>query len=245
MSGQQEMEVTSVMLSLDLDPRVVKALHECSETSGRTLEQVVECILSQHLEICCKEERQPVSVSSLTWDSLVPYARRLKIGTQFNLYDLMIRMHSDKGLSSLKISSAWHSAFAQWVRRNHEFVVERSPRGNLYTRVSEEQAPIPDRVTDAVPFIDRLTNTELLVKLKDAASAQPVGKEFTFGSLLRAMDRNKLPKRISAGMHMQFNSWLHGTRAFSSFHKKVELEEFECSTLAQFFIRRAATGEGD
>jgi hypothetical protein len=142
MSGQ-EMELTSVNLSLDLDPRVVRSLHECAESSGRSLEQVVECILQQHLNVCCEEERQPVDTASLTWDALVPYARKLKIGIRFNLYDLMIRLHSHKGLSSLKISSAWHSAFAQWVRDHNEFICERTAKGNLYTRISDTQAPLP------------------------------------------------------------------------------------------------------
>lgn len=143
MSGQ-ETDLTSIMLSLDLEAGVVKALHQCAETSGRSLTQIVECILRQHLDVCCDEERQPVEVSTLTWDVLVPYARKLQIGTRFNLYDLMIRLHSDKGLSSLKISSAWHSAFAQWARLHNEFVCERTAKGNFYTRISVVPAPLPN-----------------------------------------------------------------------------------------------------
>lgn len=143
MSGQ-ETDLTSIMLSLDLEPNVVRALRQCAETSGRSLTQVVECILRQHMDVCCDEEKQPVDTSSLTWDALVPYARKLPIGLRFNLYDLMIRLHSHEGLSSLKISSAWHSAFAQWARLHDEFVCERTAKGNFYTRISDTPAPLPN-----------------------------------------------------------------------------------------------------
>lgn len=243
MSGQ-ETDLTSVGLSLDLEPSVVKALHQCAETSGRSLKQVVECILRQHLDICCEEERQPVAVSSLTWDVLIPYARRLKIGTRFNLYDLMLRLHSDKGLSSLKISSAWHSAFAQWVRRNNEFTCERSPRGNVYQRNTDREAPLPERVVDKVPFIDRMTNTELLNKLKDAADAKPAGETFTVSDLLSAMDKNKLPKHFSGATHLSFIRWVKASTKFDVFYKESEREGDTNSERA--FIRRSthsSTGE--
>lgn len=233
----QETDLTSVMLSLDLEPSVIKALHQCAETSGRSLEQVVACIVRQHLDICCEEERQPVITSSLTWDVLIPYARRLKIGTRFNLYDLMIRLHSDKGLSSLKISSAWHSAFAQWVRRNNEFTCERSPRGNVYIRNTDREAPLPERMSNPVPFVDRLNNMELLNKLKDAADAMPAGETFTVADLLAPMDRNTLPKHISGTTLLTFVRWANATEKFDVFYKKSERDGDTNSERA--FIRRS------
>lgn len=233
----QETDLTSVMLSLDLEPSVIKALHQCAETSGRSLEQVVECIVRQHLDICCEEERQPVITSSLTWDVLIPYARRLKIGTRFNLYDLMIRLHSDKGLSSLKISSAWHSAFAQWVRRNNEFTCERSPRGNVYIRNTDREAPLPERMSNPVPFVDRLNNMELLNKLKDAADAMTAGETFTVADLLAPMDRNTLPKHISGTTLLTFVRWANATEKFDVFYKKSERDGDTNSERA--FIRRS------
>lgn len=240
MSGQQEMELTSVMLSLDLEPHVVTALQNCADTSGRSMTQIVECILRQHMDVCCDEERQPVSVSSLTWDSLVPYARKLKIGMRFNLYDLMIRLHSDKGLSSLKISSAWHSAFAQWVRRNNEFVCERSPRGNLYHRVSDSPAPLPSKAT-TVPFVDRLTNTELLTLMKDRADAWPVGEAFTEKELIGTFDQDKLPKHISGTTLLYFVRWAK-IEGFEVFYKKSEFED-RAPHSERAFIRRATIKE--
>lgn len=201
--------------------------------------------MRQHLDICCEEERAPVITSSLTWDVLVPYARRLKIGTRFNLYDLMIRLHSDKGLSSLKISSAWHSAFAQWVRRNNEFRCERSPRGNVYVRISETHAPIPAiHKAEGVPFIDRLTNPELLNKLKDAADAYPIGEEFTVEGLIEAMDHRTLPPRISGSTSLSFVRWANATEAFDVFYKKSEREDREHHSV-RTFVRLPKTGEGE
>jgi hypothetical protein len=223
MSGQQETDLMSVTLSLDLDVAVVKALHQCAETSGRSLDQVVACIVRQHLDICCEEERQPVSVSSLTWDVLVPYARRLKIGTRFNLYDLMIRLHSDKGLSSLKISSAWHSAFAQWVRRNNEFSCERTSKGNMYQRISDKPAPMP-KPLDKVPFIDRLTTPELITELKGIARNKPIGQGFTLQELIDSIHPDKLPKRISPAVHRGFRHWQIKTGAFSSMYEQQKEE---------------------
>lgn len=243
MSGQ-ETDLTSIMLSLDLDARVIKALHQCAETSGRTLTQVVECILTNHLDICCDEERQPVSVSSLTWDVLVPYARRLQIGTRFNLYDLMIRLHSDKGLSSLKISSAWHSAFAQWVRRNNEFICERSPKGNVYKRISDKQAPIPAvRKADNVPFIDRMNNTELLNKIKDAAESWPIGQHFTWRDILEAFDQKTLPKNVTGTMRLHFVRWINNTNGFDTFYKKTGFED-RANNSERVFLRYITAGDG-
>jgi hypothetical protein len=236
MSGQKT-ELTSVKLSMDLEPRVVEALQQCASTSGRNLAQVVECILRQHMDVCCEEERQPVLVSSLTWDVLIIYARRLKIGTRFNLYDLMIRLHSDMGLASLKISSAWHSAFAQWVRRNNEFTCERTPRGNVYVRNTDREAPLPERVLNPVPFIDRMTNTELLNKLKDAADAKPAGETFTVRDLLEAMEQTKLPKHISGTTIVSFVRWVNATTKFDVFYKESEREGNTNSERA--FIRRS------
>lgn len=239
------MELTSVNLSLDLDPRVVRSLHECAESSGRSLEQVVECILRQHLNVCCEEERQPVLTSSLTWDALIPYARRLQIGTRFNLYDLMIRMHSDKGLSSLKISSAWHSAFAQWVRRHNEFTCERSPKGNIYKRITDTQAPIPEvRKTDAVPFVDRMNNTELLNKIKDAAESWPIGQHFTWRDILAAFDQKALPKNVTGTMRLNFVRWISNTNGFETFYKKSDIETIDGIGSVRVFYRYSTNGDG-
>lgn len=134
-----------VSLDLDIGSELHRQLVEYCERTGQTLEQGLSTILREKLGIAEDpvEEVGPQALADLDWQAMIPFARKINMGKVFNIYDIAIRMHSHHQFSSIKVPGFWHSAFAQWVRRHNEFRIIPAQNGNMFQRISAEEAPVP------------------------------------------------------------------------------------------------------
>nr|DAF93469.1 MAG TPA: Ribbon-helix-helix domain [Myoviridae sp. ctshb19] len=207
----------SVLLKLHIGEELHRQLIAHCDRLDISLEQAVRKILTKEMEAYEDLCEEPVSLDNLEWTALIPYARKLRIGLQFNIYDLVIRLHSARGLTTTKIPGFWHSAFAKWARRNNEFKVIPAKNGNLFERISDVQAPLPKgrkKPTKEPGTLRRYTQSELQDVVRAMALEWRVGESFRVDYLLARVDRARKPHSIGYNFYSRFNLWAHDVGLF-------------------------------
>uniref|UniRef100_A0AB39CDA1 Uncharacterized protein n=1 Tax=Pseudomonas phage HRDY3 TaxID=3236930 RepID=A0AB39CDA1_9VIRU len=206
----------STILSVEVGSKLHREFAEYCERTGQTMDQAVAEILRDKLnQDTDTSERDPVDPRSLPWQTLIPFARKINKGQKFTVYDLIIRVHSHIGLTTVKVPGAWHSAFAMWVRRHSEFKIERIPEGNAYVRVSDKYAPVPEAKPRTTPLPGvRYTQKELQSQLRILALHQPLNEPFTYSSLLHEIPKEKRPHYTGYSTLPQLKLWANDSRLF-------------------------------
>ena len=229
----------STILPVDIGPELHRELATYCEKNGLTMDQAVEQILREKMEQeLGPHEREPTDPRMLPWQTLIPFARKIALGRQFTVYDLIIRVHSHIGLSTVKVPGSWHSAFAMWVRRHVEFQIVRIPEGNAYVRVSDKEAPVPEEKPRTTPLPGvRLTQKELQSQLRLLALHKPLNEPFTFTGLLHEIPKEKRPNYLGYGTLPQLKLWANDSRLF-----KVETDQ-RSRNIVTFTRIRDAQGE--
>lgn len=207
----------TVLLKLHIGEELHRQLIEHCDRIGESLERGVRKILTSEMEAYEDLCEEPVSPDNLEWTALIPHARNLRIGLQFNIFDLVVRLHTARGLTTTKIPGFWHSAFAKWVRRHNEFKIIPAKNGNLFERISDEQAPLPKgrkKPTKEPGTLRRYTQSELQDVVRAMALEWQAGETFRVDYLLARVDKARKPHTIGYSFYSKFNLWAHDVGLF-------------------------------
>ena len=199
-------------LKISLSREVMDALDRYSERNGCASTESIYDFLTEGLKRSGDLEengddcgaRKVTKLETLHWECLVPIARNLPLNKEFSIADLIIRLHSKENLDSLRIPSAWHSAFAVWTKRTMhvEFEQVRRPEGLRYIRKSGVQNDLPFRKKKeaAEPKPRRMTAKGLMGKLVSMSHHREINVPFKLADLMADIPKETMPRHWPAQM---------------------------------------------